>query len=166
MPITAAHIAPQGGGFEPQRAFDFEVELSAPGGDLIKLSVQDAFLPEVAKDIIEVGYMAEVRKVVGKVNFRDGQLVLVDYVDENTYGVLMEWSKLVYDPESGALGYATQYKKQGNIILVGPDGGAQRLYKIIGAWPSTVSGGPLSYTGSDTNKVNVTLTFDVAVPQF
>ena len=167
MPFNSQHIAPQGGGFEPQRSFNFQLELyGVPGRDIINMSVIESFLPEINIEQIEVPYMAEVRKVAGKVRYQDGQVVCADYVDRPTFSSIEQWRKMVYDPASGLLSYASNYKKEGAIVMVGPDGSASRIYKIKGAWPSVVSGGPMSMENSDFNRINLTITFDVAEPNF
>src|SRR4051812_28728745 len=167
MGITAQFIAPQGGGFEPQRAYNFELHLfGAPGEGNLCLSVSEAFLPEVSSDPIELSYMAEKRKVTRQINFRDGQVMFVDYLDKNIYGSILQWRKLVHDPSSGVVGYASEYKKKAAIFLVDPHGASRRVMTIDGIWPSSVNGGQLSYEGSALVKVNVTFTFDRAIAEF
>lgn len=166
MSITANHIAPQGGGFEPQRANNFYVELyGVPGADKIKLAVATAFVPEWNNDVILVHYQGEERKVAGKAKFGAGNVTVVDMIDENIYKSVADWKKLVHDPETGKIGRATLYKKQAALILNGPDDTAYRTWKIDGIWPSQVTGSQLNYANSAYFTVNMTLQFDRAISQ-
>lgn len=165
MPITANHIAPQGGGFEPQRANNFYVELyGVPGAENIKLAVATAFVPDWSNDVVTVHYQGEERKVAGKAKFRSGQITVVDYIDEGIYGSIATWRTLVHDPSSGRIGKASQYKKQAALILHGPDESNIRRWKIDGIWPQSMGGSQLSYSNSSVFTVNLTLEFDRAIP--
>lgn len=163
MPQSAHFMAPQGGGFEPQRTFDFELEIyGIPGAENIKLAVDSAFIPLSTNEVITVNYLGEERKVAGKAKFAGGSIVVKDFVDEDIAGNLQAWRDLVYDPQSGAIGRATQYKKQGNLILFAPDFSGSRSFKLEGVWPSGLSASNLSYANSGVVNVTLAITFDRA----
>lgn len=167
MPITAGHIAPQGGGFEPQRTYDFDVELyGVPGAGDIELSVQSSNIPTPEVGAIEINMGAERRKVAGQANVPDGEIVVVDYIDRAILSSLLEWQRLVYDPDTGLLGLASSYKKEGAIVMVGPDGQSQRIYRLKGVWPTRVSPDNLDYTNESVLTVTMSLSIDVAVKGF
>lgn len=165
--ISASHIAPVAGGFEPQRSFDFGIEIYGIGGaETISLAISQGFFPSGKNEVIPIKYFAEERKVAGQVTFADGQITCVDYVEENVAGLLLEWRKLVHDVESGALGWARDYKKQASVILYAPDGTSPRIFQLDGVWPSEVSGDQLSYENNAALKINMNLVFDLAIPKF
>lgn len=165
--LSAGHIAPQSGGYEPQRSYDFYIELIGLAGlDVIQLSTRNAFIPNPQSEVITIPFFAEERKVAGRLRFADGRIECVDYVDENTFGKLLEWRKLVHNIETGAQGYATDYKKEGNIVLVDPKGVKERAYHLQGVWPSMVEGSNLSYDSNEALTINMTLVFDIATPLF
>lgn len=167
--LNADPIAPQAGGFEPQRTYLWMVELYGIGNmKSLTMSMADSFLPERSNDPIEIHFMAEVRKVAGHITFANGQLVLNDYVDQSTYSDLLAWQDKVVDVVTGQPGNASDYKKTGSIILLSSGLGSQksRIFNLVGAWPSNVSGERLSYDSNDRNKVNLTLTYDKAIPLF
>lgn len=166
-PLTAAHIAPSSGGFEPQRAYDFTIEIyGLNGADVLQLSLHDAFWPSGRNESIAIKYFAEERKVAGQLTFADGQLKFVDYVDENVLGVLLSWRDLVHNTATGAQGFASAYKKQASVILLAPDGSRPRIITLDGVWPSEVSTDGLAYSTNDVLKANINLVFDLAIPQF
>lgn len=163
MPMNAAHLAPQGGGFDPQRAFDFEIELyGVPGQELIKLSVDSTTLPATSNEIITVHFMGEERKVPGKAKVSNGSIVVKDFVTEDVFSTLQQWRDLVYDNESGNINLAPVYKRKGAVFLIGPDGARRREYTLDGVWPSQVQGGALSYAQSQAFTLTLTLVVDRA----
>lgn len=161
MSITAHHVSPQGGGFESQRAYNFWVELyGVPGQEVIKLAVASGFAPQESNDPITISYFGEERHVAGKAKFRAQSMTCVDYVDEPVLSSIMEWRKMVYDARSGAIKYATSYKKQAAVQMTDGEGGAMRTWQIEGIWPNSVTHGQFSYQSNDTAKVTVELTYD------
>ena len=67
MAIEAGHIAPQAGGFEPQRAYDFEVELyGVAGSTAIRLSIQSMAMPIPTVGQIEVHFGPREGKWLGR----------------------------------------------------------------------------------------------------
>lgn len=161
MPITAQHLAPQGGGFEPQRTFDFEVILvGVPGAESLKLAVETFFIPTMQNSQITVSYMGEDRKVAGRASAGGGSLVVKDFVDEQIAASLEDWRKLVYNAETGAIGWAKDYKKQAFLRLLAPDGTAPRMYKLEGIWPTTITANSLSYAQSGVVQLTLALVFD------
>lgn len=165
--MGAAHLAPQGGGFEPQRAYDYEVQLyGVPGQEAIKLSAVSMTVPSPESTPIELPYLNTVIKVAGQAKWSEATLVCRDFVDQQTFAALMEWRAMVQDPESDNTGFAAQYKKQGDVVLIAPDGSNERRYQLIGVWPSKVTPAAVDYTKNDVYTVEVTLQCDKAIPQF
>jgi hypothetical protein len=168
MRMGAAHLAPQGGGFEPQRAYDWEVELyGVPGQEAIKLSAQSMTLAAPESEVIPMGYLNEVIKVAGQAKWGEATLVCRDFVDQQTFSSLMQWRSMVHDPESGNTNFAAVYKKQGAIVYIAPDGSSERRYQLNGIWPSKVTPAGVDYTdGTKVYTVEVTMQCDKAIPLF
>jgi hypothetical protein len=85
-------------------------------------------------------------------------------VDVNIAQILQKWRYMVYNPETGQIGLAAQYKKVGTITQFAPNGGFIRQWKLIGAWPSAFDAGDADLSGEDTVNISVTITIDKAVP--
>lgn len=165
--MSASHLAPQGGGFEPQRKHNFEVQLfGVPGQDIIKLVVESFQPPEPNNDPIELPHMNNVVKVAGQGKFSDSEMTVKDMVDAPVFASLLQWKKMVQDPDTDSIGFASSYKKQGRVVLIAPDGSVERAYKIKGVWPKTVRGDQLAHNSPGYYIINVTLIIDSAVPEF
>lgn len=165
--VKGHHIAPQSGGFEPQRAFNFYLEIyGISGTEQISMAMDQTFFPSSQNQPITLNYHAETRKVAGQMTLADGQFSVIDYLDESQLSSLLQWRKLVMDAETGALGFASAYKKQAAVILVAPDGSRPRLMKIEGIWPVQVDVPSLSMTDNNASKIQVTVAYDRALPQF
>lgn len=166
--MSAAHLAAQGGGYEPQRKFDFEVEIyGIPGAETVKLSVLSFTVPTLENDDILLPYLNNVIHAAGQAKYGDGVVVCRDFVDEQTYSALFQWKKLVTDFTTKNIGFASSYKKQGDVILLAPDGSTERHIKLSGLWPSILKDNGLSHAeGTAVHEVEMTLKCDSVEPQF
>lgn len=164
-PQAADHLAGEAGTFEPQRQnnFSIEIALGAADKDLIVMGLQAAPLPNESNDEIEIQYQNEKRYVAGQYTVDSTTLTVRDFVDQDTRGAIMRWRKQVYDPATGQVGLAKNYKKRANIVMTAPDGSEQRVCKLIGVWPQAVSGGNLSHDGADNVIIEVTLKVDKVI---
>jgi len=161
MPQNADHIAAEAGTFEPQRQNNFTVEIPL-GNDkeYISLSCQAIPLPVESNDEVEIQYQNEKRYVAGQATFDATSFTVRDYVDVDTRGAIMRWRHQVYNPATGAIGLASNYKKTVWIVMEGPDGATTRVCKLTGCWPQAVNGGTLDMSASDQVQIEVTLRFD------
>lgn len=166
--VNAEHIAAQAAGFEPQRQSNWEFEVELGSGDdkeIIRLSAISFALPNENNDPLELPYGNEKVYAAGKANFDASALVLRDYVDQETRNAILRWRRLVYDPETGAVGLARDYKKRASIVLKGPDGSTvyDREVELIGCWPQAVTAGTLDYSAGDPVQIEVTIQYDKAI---
>jgi hypothetical protein len=164
-PQAADHIAAEAGSFEPQRQNNFSVEiagLSEADRDLIILALETCPLPNESNEEIEIRYQNEVRKVAGQYIVENLTLSVKDFVDKEVRTAIMRWRNLVYNPNTGKIGLASNYKKRARIIMTAPDGSNSRICKCHGCWPQNVVGGNLDMTGSDKVLIEVTITVDKA----
>jgi hypothetical protein len=161
--VTAKHLAPgQGGKFEPQRNFDWQLDLQIPGGYEIKMSVSSVTGITESNEPIELHYGNEVQYVAGKARFEAGQLVVRDMVDVDVNGKISEWRKLVYSAQSGAIQYASNYKRNGTLLLLDPTGAERASWNVVGLWPQSVNYGQLDYESNDIVRIEVVMLFDRA----
>lgn len=166
MPIdtlNADHIGQVGGGFEPQRqnnALMFVSGLAGNENDVITLSLTSFPLPKASVNIIEVGYLNQVRKFAGKPVYEDMPVVFNDYVDQQTKQVLADWWYLVHDPISGQTAFARDYKKSARIVLYDPSGGSDREWECQGCWISNFDAGDADMEADDRVRITATITVD------
>jgi hypothetical protein len=166
--MSANHLAGQDGEFEPQRQNNglLFIEGLEVFGDTLKpvsvitLSIESFPIPKQRNDAIELQFLNQTRKVAGPGMVDEVELVLKDFVDRETALVMQNWRNAVYDPQSGRLGLARDYKKQGEVHLFSPNGAIERRYKLLGIWPSVVDPGDVDMTGTDKMIMNCTLIID------
>ena len=173
MPIdllSSNHIGNMAGGFEPQRANHFIFECVPPGGSsneaqIIRLAVETGFGPNESNEEIEIPYLNDKRYVAGSARFETGELTLRDFVDEAVANIIYNWRRKIYDPATGRIGLARQYKTVANIILFAPDGTYERVWELHGVWPTTVNWATtLDYNaGTDIVKITCTMRYDRAI---
>jgi hypothetical protein len=86
------------------------------------------------------------------------------YEDYGFIQTMNKWRESVWSPETG-LTQSNDYKKETIIDIFGPHDSINELYSwvLYGSWPSTIRHGELTYTNSDVNIVEVTVTYDYAL---
>jgi len=134
-PMNADFIAPQAGGFEPQRQNHFDVEFQNISTDM-SFAISTFTLPGISNDPITIPFRNEERKVAGPARVDEASLSIRDYVDAQVHNAFMSWRRLVFDPTTGIVGRAANYKRQGSLFVFGPDGEIERSWTLVGCWPS------------------------------
>jgi hypothetical protein len=165
--LTAGHLAAQNGEgqYDPMRQANFVVEIyGIPGEDIISLSIEKAFLPQLTLAEVELKHLNETRYVAGSPTWDNGSCTCKDYVIPSVASLLSQWSDLHYDRNTGHVHLAYMYKKTGKILQFGPDGSWVRRWELEGLWmPVFNPGDSLDYNGGlDVVKIELTLRFDKA----
>lgn len=164
--MTADMIAQAQGSFEPQRSNNAVLAIEGLGSgreDLLTLSLDTFPLPKQQNGNIELDYLNEKRKVAGKVTIDDMDIVYKDYVDKETAKILWEWRLQVYNPNTGQVGLAKDYKKTGLITMFAPDGSLQREWKLYGMWPMNMDPGDIDMAGEENLKITMSISVDKAI---
>ncbi len=164
MPVTvsAGHLAPGGGTtrYEPSRSYNYALLIPMlpgdPVGELIRLSVESVSGFNTNNAVIDMRYQNESRKVAGSAHVGNISIVVRDFVDTQTAAVLAAWRRLVHDPDTGEIGFASEYKRQGSLLMLDPKGGDTRSISLVGIWPSSFNTPEFSYT-STTGTVKITM---------
>jgi hypothetical protein len=161
-PQAADHIAQEAGAFEPQRQNNFQVEIPLPGADkdLITMALHGFTLPQQVNEPINVEFQNEIRKVAGQANVEEASLMLKDFVDVDTRGAILRWRKEVYDPSTGNIGLAKDYKRSVDVVLHAPDGTLVRVARLVGAWPSADPSIELTMEGGEKILMEVPIQID------
>src|SRR5262245_14527595 len=171
--VLATNLASVGTGFEPQRAHNFAVEFSGipgPGdSDLLTLSIETATLPRCTNEPVTLPYGNEEVFVAGRARWEQGSMTLRDWIDRPVAQTLLNWRNIVYNPFTGSIGLATNYKKQASIVLFGPNSQEgtptyERVWKLVGVWPMDVSLASLDMSRNDIVHITVVLRYDKAFP--
>jgi hypothetical protein len=163
MPVklSADHIAAQAGGFEPQRNNHWSVRITGLADpNVIELSLKTFDPPKRNIDPITIEYGNEDRKVAGRVTYDNASLAVRDYVDAKTWKTLWDWQETVHNSGTGAIGFASAYKKEGTLYLYAPDGTKERRWRAVGLWPSNITSASWDQSGNEANELTCDLVCD------
>ena len=109
--------------YQLQRKNHFEVFF---GGNFIdkdlKFMVVSFPLPKETTEATDVNYFNQTIKTAGRTTFDTTQMVLRDTIDYDTELKFLDWRKQVYDPETGRMGLAADYKTKAQVIEYTPNG--------------------------------------------
>lgn len=158
--VSADHIAPRGGSYEPARQFDFMVEFGMLPG--IEFAVQSTNLPNISTEPIEIPFMNETRKVAGKIVVEAGELIVRDYIEPDVAALVNSWRDRVVDVKEGKIFRAADYKSDGFIFTYDGEGNEHQLWRLTGCWPSSVNYGQLDYGTSDQIQITISIQIDKA----
>jgi hypothetical protein len=165
--MSAQHIAAASGFYEPQRGNNWciEIALDDAGDQVVIMQCLDSIAGiRESNEAIEIHYGNEVRYVAGKTRYQPIDLVVKDFVDIGAANALLKWRRQVYNPETGSIGLAREYKKNADLVLVAPNQTISRYYKLIGVYPESYNSGNLSMGSNEQVLVTVTLRIDRMVP--
>lgn len=151
--------------FEAQRSYNFLIQFSGLGpnqGQNLSLAAQSFPLPTESSGIITVNYGNTQVKFAGQTSWSAGSLTLRDYIDPDMEAIIMTWRQKVYNPKDDSIGWAKNYKHNGTITEVAPDGTYQREWQLVGCWPSDVDYGSLDNTSDSLKLLTMTIQYDKA----
>lgn len=160
--ISAAHIAPSGGKFEPQRKNNFTLVFPL-GAKAFQLSIHSVDFPKTTTEEITIDYGNEQRFAAGKAVFPDITVVIKDFYRGPANAALRAWRKMVYNPETGAIGRAKDYKAWCTLYWMGPDGTTRRGWRLYGCWPIEITPGNFSMSEASDHKVTAKFSIDKAI---
>lgn len=158
--VNANHLAAQTGGGTLQGANHFALEIEIEGWDNVVLALDSSNAPTETSEEIEVKYGNETRKYAGGVTYENMTLTVRDFVDLNVLEILENWRNSTYDPETGAVGYPSEYKKSGHFVLFDSKGNTVKRWKLVGVWCSNLNRGQVSMDDSNPVKIEATICID------
>ena len=165
--------------WEPQRTNNFKIEfpnlgqlftidqgLALPGNasDLLSLYVKSVSYPSTTIDKLTIWYGNNSVNFAGRPSYGDVEIVVNDFIGIQSERILMGWSGLVYNPKTEAIGWASQYKRDGYLLEFAPDGTCVRRTQLRGCFPGTVAPGNFSNDDNSLREISVTFYCDVAIP--
>lgn len=120
--FAASSLLAQAGGFEPQRKSNMALLIPGlPNGDTLILALKDVEIPgmDITTQNMKffnttVGYAGALTKA------EDLTLTYRDFLDEPVLDGLSAWFRMVYNPATGAIGRARDYKRRGTLLLLPP----------------------------------------------
>lgn len=128
----------------------------------LKFMVVSFPLPKETTEASDVNYFNQTIKTAGKTTFDTTSMVLRDTIDYDTELQFLNWRKQVYDPETGRMGLAADYKINAVVIEYTPNGEQYRKWELVGCWPSGIEYGELTYEDGGEKQLTVTIQYDYA----
>lgn len=150
--------------YEVQRTNNFRISFdqSVDPKGFIELACSSTGLPTISNDPIELSHGNSKVKVAGQANVDDISVTVKDFIEADVEKILWEWRLKVYNPETGKVGWAKNYKKDATIVQYGPNGEVLRKWQCSGVWPTSLDLGEMSYDGSDAKAITMNLSVDEA----
>ena len=168
LPTSGDFLGQAKGLYEPQRKYNFSVELYLPSqrdAELISLSVDSFSLPTESHNRIELDFGNVKRYVPGKVSYETAQMVCKDFVDAGTMRALTAWSQKTYNPVTDSVGLARDCKTTGSLIMTATDGTHERYAELIGVFIDSLKLADMSMRENDINRITVVLSIDKIIPR-
>jgi len=155
---------------EPKRQNRFILKFDAvPGGgeEALALDLLSAGRPNLSFNSVPINRLNEQFKFPANPTWDPMTCVFYDYDKgkDSSAQILWRWARSVYDPVTGAMGYATQYKTNSTLVILSPDGSIAETWDLFGCYPDAVTFNEVSYSTYDALQVNMTLNFDYAILQ-
>jgi len=113
-----------------------------------------------------IDYMNAKRYVAGKRTYETIELTLKDPITPSAMQKVMEWNNLIYQPETGRMGYTSFYMKEIVLKLVDPMGVVIEKWVIHNAWITSNDFGELNYTTGEPLEIRITIRFDWATLEY
>ena len=163
--------------FEPQRGNSFTFYVSglsnklnipnneyaqANADDVIKLSCKSGPVPHFEIDKLTINRGNSQMHFAGKPTFKDGNLVLHDYIGAGTKDVLLAWQRKAYDVQTEKIGLASDYKMDAYMLEYTPEYQLVRTWVIKGCWIRGISEADYDYDTADTKTLEANIVYDKA----
>jgi len=167
------------GEYEPQRRSNFALSLFFDGAEPLTLAVKDVDLPPTAFVQKGIKMFNETMHYAGAVQpFTDLTVNFHDYIDKPILQKLSQWARSVWNPNTGAIGWAKDYKRSGILYMLPPgisgtvpgavdttDATAERQWKLEGIWVKSFKPDQFDNDNDgDNTLLNVTFSVDRAYP--
>ncbi len=149
--------------YEVQRLNHFTVDIMGLlNSEALTLAVETANIPDTQITASELAHGNTKVKVAGQVAVAQQTLVVKDFILLDIENVVYNWHNQVYSYQTGKIGWAEHYKKNGQLYLFSPDGEIMRSWTVQGLWPSSITWGDFGYDGGEKRTISMTLEVDKA----
>ncbi len=134
--------------------------------DIPAYLVKSGSRPNATSTRKEIDYINTKRYYAGKYAWETMDVTFQDPIVPSGAQKVMEWFRQHYEFSTGAAGYATAYKKDVNLEMLGPDGTIVERWTLKGTFIETANFNELDYSTDDLMDITVTLSFDYATLEF
>ena len=129
--------------------------------------VKSADRPKYTNEVVVLEHINKKRKVKGKSDWQDINVVLYDPVTPSGGQAVMEWIRLSHESVTGRDGYSDFYKKDVVINVLGPVGDVVSEWVLKGAFIKTATFPEFNWSTENTAvELQMALGIDYAVLNF
>lgn len=128
--------------------------------------VKSAARPSITTEEVAINWMNSTRYIAGKTTFGTMQVTLHDAIAPSGAQQVMEWVRLCFESVTGRSGYADFYKRDIQLKMTDPVGTVIQLWDIKGAFVTEANFNDVTYEGSDSTEITLTIRFDNCVLQY
>ena len=126
-------------------------------------TVRTAARPHFTMTELKDQFLNQTAYYAGRGEWQEMPIELIDPIAPSSAQKVMEWLRLVYESETGRMGYKAIYAKNVTLKMIGPDGTIVEEWELINSWPKDIDGGALDMS-QDATRVSMkfSLRFDRA----
>lgn len=148
------------GDVRKQNNFVLHIEDITVEGNSLDLIIQQAFLPQVSLNVLNLQHGNDSIKLAGVASWQGGSITVIDTLSRAELDVLLDWFNKTYDTEERVIGLASEYKKNGYVIEYAGDRRYQRKWPIRGMWISSPNLGTLNASSGEMKELSFTIEID------
>lgn len=130
--------------------------------ETLRFSVVSAPIPTFNQSVIEVKRGNSIMKAAGVPTFKEGSVVVNDFIGADTKSALMAWQQLSYNVKTERVGAMADYKKTCYLQEYTPDYKLVRTWKMVGCWVSDISEGDFNMESNGKKTITATIQYDKA----
>ena len=147
--------------FEPKVQNRFIVSMADTG--IQGFMVKNVKAPNFQDNSIKLDHINSYRKIRGKREWQDMDMVLYDPITPSGAQAVMEWARLSYESVTGRAGYSDFYKKNLQLDVLGPVGDVVSQWIISGAFIVNADFGQYDWTSDEAVEISITVAMDYCV---
>jgi hypothetical protein len=148
--------------FEPKLGNRFIMEIDGIQSYVVKTANR----PTATSEVVELDHINLKRKIKGKTTWEDITITLYDPIVPSGAQMVMDWVRQSHESLTGRDGYASFYKKDITLYILGPVGDKVEQWTLKGAWINSANFGELDWSSNDPVMIELTLTMDYAILEF
>lgn len=130
--------------------------------EVIRLSIQSAFVPHFKQNPIEVKRGNSSVKFADTPSFDSGSIKLNDYIGAGTLEALMAWQNKSYNVETEKVGLNNDYKRDATLTEYTPTFQPVRQWHLYGCWISGITEDEFNYESSGKRAISAEIQYDYA----
>ena len=130
--------------------------------EYLRLSVVSATVPPFSQEAITIRRGNSVMKAAGLPTFKDGSLVINDFIGADGKSILMAWQNLSYNVKTEKVGRMADYKIDCSLIEFTPDYEPINTWTLKGCWISDLQMPDFSQEDGGKRQITATIQYDAA----